>query len=120
MTAGVTRLDAFVKAIETVFRGIGVDIVLLGPEATDFNAETFLGFIDEIDGFLEQTAGFQRHDIDRQPVRTDGGGDDLIFDAEAGGEDRTAAKTGDEGKSSRKIEPGKRGVEGCGIGRGIC
>lgn len=69
---------------------------------------------------LKSLAGFQRHDVDRQPVGADGRRDDLILDAEAGGEDGTAAKTGDKVKSSRKIEPGKRGVEGSGIGRGIC
>lgn len=56
MTAGVTGFNTLVKTVEPIFSGIGVDIVLLGPEAADFNAETLLGFIDEIDGFPEQAA----------------------------------------------------------------
>ncbi len=96
MTAGMTRLNAFVKAVETVFCGVGVYIVLFGTETTDFDAETLLGFIDEIDGFLEKTASFQRDNVNRQAMGADGGGDDLILDAEAGGEDRAPAEAGDK------------------------
>ena len=53
-------------------------------------------------------------------MRADGGRNDLILDAEAGGEDHPPAEAGDKRKPTRQIEPGKRGVEGSGIGRGIC
>src|SRR5690606_2679221 len=73
MTAGMTRLNAFVKAVETEFCGVGVYIVLFGTETTDFDAETLLGFIDEIDRFLEKTASFQRDNVNRQAMGADGG-----------------------------------------------
>src|SRR5690606_28937171 len=109
---GVARLDALVEAVEAVFFRIGVDIVLNRRMAGDGYAVLALGLVDEIDRLLEQPARLQRHHVDGKAVGADGGGDDLVLDAEAGGEDGAPAKPGHERKPPAKVEAGEFVVQG--------
>ncbi len=56
---GMPGFDAFVKAVQAVFRRIGVDIGLFGLIAADVNVVLAFGLVDQRHRLWEEAAGLQ-------------------------------------------------------------
>ncbi len=103
--------DAVIKAVGTILRGIGVDVCLFRMKTLDQDAIGLFGLVDQRHRLVEEAAGLQRGDIDRQLVLADDGRDHLIFDTERRGKDGTAFKAGNERETSCEIQDFKRLVQ---------
>ena len=80
----------------------------------------FLSALPDVIGFREQAAGVERGEGNVEPGRGDQMGDDLILEAEAGGEDDAAGQSSAQGrKPLGGIEGGGARVQGKGDGAGL-
>ncbi len=87
LTAGQPRVLRMVEAVDSAIGdhrcdGLGVRVI-----GADSNAVALLRLLPELVGRGEKPAGIERHNLDRKSLTKNMVRDQLVFDAEAGGED---------------------------------
>ena len=85
--AGKTHVLGMIEAVDALVSDESGERVRSWDKSANPSPVALLGLLPERVGFGEQPAGIQSADLDRQPLGKDMMGDQLIFDAEAGGED---------------------------------
>jgi len=87
IAASLAGLDRIVEAVDPVAAHEGLDGIVPGIERRDRDAVARLGLRPKRVDLTEEPTGIERDDFDRQVLHRDQMGDDLILEAEAGGED---------------------------------